>query len=339
MTERTGRGAPRWFRRTVTIVVTLVAVLAALVVGLTLLPYNPPVAVSPGALTAEQAEAGYADLIAKDAADPTVLPECKSIDVRPTVPQLGVVLLFHGYTSCPNQFSALATRLAAAGYRVLVPRWPEHGVADTNAEPNPVDPQELANFAMRTTAIALGLDQRTVLGGLSGGATLALWAAEHNAGVQRVVALGPFFGPTAVPTLLSHATGNLMRFVPNVDVWWDFSRQEADQVPRYSYAKFATRSLAGLMSIGSTVGRTRSNAYVVHVLNAADASLDPAAVRVLVGQQRDAGDLVSVYEFPASLHAPDRYVDPDDPDNRIEQTYPALVDLFTTGATGRLTPS
>jgi hypothetical protein len=48
---------------------------------------------------------------------------------------------------------------------------------------------------------------------------------------------------------------------------------------------------------------------------------------------------VSVYEFPASLHAPDRYVDPDDPDNRIEQTYPALVDLFTTGATGLLTPS
>jgi hypothetical protein len=93
------------------------------------------------------------------------------------------------------------------------------------------------------------------------------------------------------------------------------------------------------MSIGSTIGRTRSNAYVVHVLNAADASLDPAAVRVLVGQQRDAGDLVSVYEFPASLHAPDRYVDPDDPDNRIEQTYPALVDLFTTGATGLLTPS
>ena len=339
VTERTGHGAPRWFRRTVTILVTVVAVLAALVIGLTVLPYNPPVAVSPGALTAEQAEAGYADLIAKDTANPTVLPECKSLDVHPTVPQLGVVLLFHAYTSCPNQFSALAGRLAAAGYRVLVPRWPEHGIADTNAEPVPVDPQDLANFAMRTTAIALGLDQRTVVCGLSGGATLALWAAEHNAGVQRVVALAPFLSPAAVPTRLSHAAGNLMRYAPNLDVWWDFSLKEADQVPRYSYAKFATRSLAGLMSIASTLGTTRSNAYVVHVLNAGDESVDPAAIRVLVGQQRDAGDLVSVYEFPASLHAPDRYVDPDDPDNRIEQTYPALVDLFTTGATGLLTPS
>ena len=186
---------PRWLRRTVTVLVTIVAVVAALVIGLTVLPSNPPVAVSPGALTPEQAEAGYADLIAKDTADPTVLPECKSLDVRPTVPQLGVVLLFHGYTSCPNQFSALAGRLAAAGYRVLVPRWPEHGIADTDAEPNPVDGQELANFAMRTTAIALGLDKRTVVGGLSGGATLALWAAEHNADVQRVVALAPFLGP------------------------------------------------------------------------------------------------------------------------------------------------
>ncbi len=339
VTERAGGGVPRWLRRTVTVLVTIVAVVAALVIGLTVLPSNPPVAVSPGALTSEQAEAGFADLIAKDTADPTVLPECKSLDIRPTVPQLGVVLLFHGYTSCPNQFSALAGRLAAAGYRVLVPRWPEHGIADTDAEPNPVDGQELANFAMRTTAIALGLDKRTVVGGLSGGATLALWAAEHNAEVQRVVALAPFLGPTSVPTVLSHATGNAMRLAPNVDVWWNFSRKEADQVPRYSYAKFATKSLAGLMSLGSTLGATRSNAYVVHVLNGADASVDPAVVRALVGRQRDAGDLVSLYEFPASLQAPHAYVDPDDPANKIEQTLPALVDLFTTGATGLLTPS
>ena len=48
---------------------------------------------------------------------------------------------------------------------------------------------------------------------------------------------------------------------------------------------------------------------------------------------------MSVYEVPASLHAPHEYVDPDDPANKIEQTFPALVDLFTTGATGLLTPS
>ena len=339
MTERTGPSGPRWRRRTLSIVVTVALVVAAIAVGLTFLPYNPPVATSPGALTTEQAEASYADLVAKDTADPSVLPECRSRDVRPTVPQQGIVLLYHAYTSCPNQFAALATKLSEAGYRVLVPRWPEHGVANSSAEPQSVDGQQLADFGMRTTAIALGLDKRTVLGGLSGGATLALWAAEHNAGVQRVVAVAPFLSPKSVPNLLSHATGNAMRYAPNVNVWWDFSSRDAEQVPRYSYAKFATRSLAGLMTLGSTLGTTRTSAYVVYVLNAADDSVDPELVRTLVSRQRDAGNRVTSYEFPASLHAPHEYVDPEDPHNKVPETYPALIDVFTTGSTSRLTAS
>jgi len=339
VTERTGGGRPRWLRRTLTVVVTAALVIAAIAVGLSLLPYNPPVATSPGALTSDQAEASYADLVAKDTADPSVLPECRSRDVRPTVPQQGIVLLYHGYTSCPNQFSAIATTLAEAGYRVLVPRWPEHGVANRDAEPQSVDAQQLADFGMRTTAIALGLDKRTIVGGLSGGATLALWAAEHNAGVQRVVALAPFLNPKAVPNLVSHATGNVMRYVPNIDVWWDFSLKDADQVPRYSYAKFATRSLAGLMTMGSTLGTTRTSAYVVYVLNAADESVDPDLIRALVSRQRDAGNRVTIYEFPASLHAPHEYVDPEDPNNKVPETLPALLDVFTTGTTGRLSAS
>ena len=275
--------------------VTIVVVVAAVVVGLSLLPYNPPSATSPEALTPEQAEAGIADLVAKDHADPSVRSECATLDRHPSVPQLGVVLLFHGYTSCPHQFSALADRLAAAGYRVLVPRWPEHGVANMLAEPRPVDPQQLADFGMGTTAIALGLDKRTVVGGLAGGATLAMWVAEHNAGVQRVVALTPFLGPAAVPTQVSHAAGNLMRFLPNADVWWDFSLKDADQVPPYRYAKYATRTLAGLMSIGSTLGTTRSSAYIVYVLNAADGSVRPAdgsrAGRAATGRRRPRDDL------------------------------------------------
>jgi carboxylesterase len=330
---------PLWLRRTVTTVVTIAAVVVTVVVGLSFLPFSPPVATSPGALTPEQAEAGYAQLVAKDRADPTLLPECVSLDVRPTVPQQGVILLFHDYTSCPNQFAALADRLAAAGFRVLVPRWPEHGVANTTAEPDPVGAQDVADFGMRTTAIALGLDKRTVVGGFSGGATLALWAAEHNAGVQRVVALAPFLGPVAVPSVLVHATANGMRLLPSVDVWWDVARKEGSQAPRYHYAKFATRSLSGLMTLGSTLGTTRTSAYVVHVVNPADASGDPEAVRSLVGRQRDAGNRVTVYELPPSLQAPHEYLDPEYPQNKTEETFPALVEILTTGNTSRFTAS
>lgn len=339
VTERTARGVPLWLRRTVTTVVTIIAVVTAVVIGLSFLPYSPPVATSPGALTPEQAEAGYADLVAKDRVDRALLPECVSLDVRPTAPQQGVILLFHDYTSCPNQFAALADRLASAGFRVLVPRWPEHGVANTTAEPEPVDAQDVADFGMRATAIALGLDKRTVVGGFAGGATLALWAAEHNAGVQRVVALSPFLGPLAVPAVLTHATANGMRLLPSMDVWWDLNRKEGTQVPRYHYAKFGTRSLSGLMNLGSTLGTTRTSAYVVQVVNPADASADPEAVRALVGRQRDAGNRVTVYELPASIQAPHDYLDPANSRNKPEETFPALVEILTTGATGRFTAS
>jgi pimeloyl-ACP methyl ester carboxylesterase len=339
VTERTARGVPLWLRRTVTTVVTIIAVVTAVVIGLSFLPYSPPVATSPGALTPEQAEAGYADLVAKDRVDRALLPECVSLDVRPTAPQQGVILLFHDYTSCPNQFAALADRLASAGFRVLVPRWPEHGVANTTAEPEPVDAQDVADFGMRATAIALGLDKRTVVGGFAGGATLALWAAEHNAGVQRVVALSPFLGPLAVPAVLTHATANGMRLLPSMDVWWDLNRKEGTQVPRYHYAKFGTRSLSGLMNLGSTLGTTRTSAYVVQVVNPADASADPEAVRALVGRQRDAGNRVTVYELPASIQAPHDYLDPANSKNKPEETFPALVEILTTGATGRFTAS
>ena len=330
---------PLWVRRTATILVTIIAVVAAVLVGLSFLPYSPPVATSPGALTSEQAEAGYAELVAKDRADITLLPECVSLDVRPTVAQQGVVLLFHDYTSCPNQFAALADRLASAGFRVLVPRWPEHGVANTTAEPAPVDAQDAADFAMRTTALALGIDKRTVVGGFSGGATLALWAAEHNASVQRVVALAPFLAPAAVPAVLAHATANGMRLLPSVDVWSDLSRKEDGQAPRYQYTKFATRSLSGLMTLGSTLGTTRTGAYVVQVVNPADAPADLEAVRALVGRQRDAGNRVTVYELPPSIQAPHDYLNPKDPQNKAEETFPALVEILTTGTTGGFTAS
>jgi hypothetical protein len=62
-------------------------------------------------------------------------------------------------------------------------------------------------------------------------------------------------------------------------------------------------------------------------------------VRALVSRQRDAGNRVSIYEFPASLQAPHEYVDPEDPNNKVPETYPALVDVLTSGTTSRLTPT
>jgi hypothetical protein len=93
------------------------------------------------------------------------------------------------------------------------------------------------------------------------------------------------------------------------------------------------------MNLGSTLGTTRTSAYVVQVVNPTDASADPEAVRALVGRQRDAGNRVTVYELPATISAPHEYLDPEDPQNKAGETFPALVEILTTGTTGLLTAS
>jgi alpha-beta hydrolase superfamily lysophospholipase len=43
-------------------------------------------------------------------------------------PLQGTVLLYHGFTACPQQYDELAELLAQAGYRVVVPLLPGHGL-------------------------------------------------------------------------------------------------------------------------------------------------------------------------------------------------------------------
>ena len=76
----------------------------------------------------EEAKARVAAIQAEEAADPTIVPECRTRLLDHGVPTAQVVVLFHGYTNCPKQYEKLAPELADRGYTVLVPRMPHHGI-------------------------------------------------------------------------------------------------------------------------------------------------------------------------------------------------------------------
>ncbi|MEM8808795.1 MAG: alpha/beta fold hydrolase [Cyanobacteria bacterium P01_G01_bin.38] len=109
-----------------------------------------------------------------------------------------VCLFFHGFTAGPYQFEPLGQTLHKAGYNILVPRLPGHGIAGdwTPRNPPPLtnDPHVYLKFALHWLGVAQKMGNQVVLGGLSGGATLAAWLALEKADeINRTLLFAPYF--------------------------------------------------------------------------------------------------------------------------------------------------
>ena len=133
----------------------------------------------------------------QDTADPQVLPECRSrLLVHPNKTAKAVLML-HGYTSCPKDYSELAQLFYDRGYNVYVPREPHHGLQDVN-QTSKVKADELVGYADAGMDVVAGLGEEAGVIGLSGGGVLATWLAEYRPdSVAHLLALAPFYQPDA----------------------------------------------------------------------------------------------------------------------------------------------
>lgn len=316
------------------------ATVAAVVLAVTMLWFWPaPAVASHGEiLTRVAADDGFRELVAADSVDPELLPECRSARYDPAGEARGVVLLLHGYTSCPHQFDAVAKALADDGYVVLAPRWPGHGYAHTILERGAVDLGAIARFGDRMVDIASGISRSVTVVGLSGGGTLALWLAANRPEIDRTVALAPMLNPAIVPTWLSRPAGNLLSVLPSFPIWWDFDLREKAQVPRYSYAQWQTHSIATFMAMGrSVVAVPRgSHAQTIVVVNDADDSVDNDSIEAAVDSLRRDGAAIDRIRLPARLGLPHEYIDAEDPHNDVTRILPPLVRLIETGKADEL---
>src|SRR5262249_53762108 len=91
------------------------------------------------------------------------------------------IVLVHGITNCPQQFAALGDQLFGAGWNVLIPRLPRHGLCDrmTSALAQ-LTAAELRDYADGVLDIAAGLGDEVTIAGLSAGGVVAAWAAQHR---------------------------------------------------------------------------------------------------------------------------------------------------------------
>jgi len=100
----------------------------------------------------------------------------------------GTIMMFHGYTACPQQFDRLIPLLTARGYTVLVPTLPGFGYKyktvkgkiEDYIEDMPEDPSLYREFGDRMVAImkAVGRGKKLIFGH-SLGATVASYVNYH----------------------------------------------------------------------------------------------------------------------------------------------------------------
>ena len=92
---------------------------------------------------------------------PEVDPVCRSILLTHGNRSERSVVLFHGYTNCPQQFRELGQMFYDLGYNVLIPRLPRHGLADRKVENlSPLQAAELRDCADISVDIACSLGHK-----------------------------------------------------------------------------------------------------------------------------------------------------------------------------------
>lgn len=108
-----------------------------------------------------------------------------------------VCLFFHGFTATPEQFVQIGKAFYQAGYNILIPLLPGHGVAGDwnkdNPPPLPEDKQIYQKFGLHWLQVAQSLGKQIIVGGLSGGSTLAAWLAlECPEQIDRTLVFAPY---------------------------------------------------------------------------------------------------------------------------------------------------
>lgn len=190
--------------------------------------------------------------IARDAADPTL-----AVTALPRLYEHGKrvrnsVLLFHGFTNCPQQFDELARQFYNRGCNVFVPRIPRHGLKDrlttTLAD---LTGAELVDCTLDAYHVVSGLGERVSALGLSLGGSMALWLAQAMP-IDLAVPIAPFLTPIGFSRGVASVAMHALYAIPSIYWWWD-PRVKAGSLPVYAYPGFPTHALAEVTFFGDAI--------------------------------------------------------------------------------------
>lgn len=297
-------------------------------------PFTPQLAADP------QPVAGYAEALVRiEAMQATereeINPRCRTELMTHGGETARVIVLFHGYTTCPAQFHELGMRFHELGYNVFIPRLPQHGFQDRlTSAPAQLTAEALVEYADNMTDMAQGLGQEVTVMGTSLGGTLTSWVAQHRADVAQAVPISPLFGPSAVPNTFVSPLTNLLRWWPDNYMWWNTGLKAEIEAPDYIYPGRSSRGLGEILRLGLSVRRAASRnpmaaQSVVVITNPADGVVNNQLTEELVGEWRAQGAIgVQTYEFRADLSLRHDFIDPNQTEPQVDYVYPVLIELI-----------
>jgi alpha-beta hydrolase superfamily lysophospholipase len=190
--------------------------------------------------------------IAADAADSALNPRAVPRFYTHGRPTTDAVVLFHGFTNCPQQFDELARGFYRRGCNVIVPRIPGHGLKNrlTYALAD-VTSEQLQSFAAQLYWLTSGLGKRVSAFGLSLGGTLALWLAQTQP-LDLAAPIAPFLVPLPFSEKTGSALAHVLNALPNFYWWWD-PRIKEKCLPTYAYPGFPTHAMAQMVFLGDAI--------------------------------------------------------------------------------------
>ena len=244
-----------------------------------------------------------------------------------------VIVLLHGFTTCPEQFHELGKQYFQAGYNVLIPRMPYHGLSDrlTNALIN-LTAENLAAFGDRVLDIAHGLGKKVTVMGISGSGTLICWLAQNRADLDFAVSIAPLFGLAFIPPAFTKPFERIALLLPNFYLWWD-PRTKAEN-PYSIYYAYPGYPLHALVEIIRLAMITRAQAeksaprakHITLVINESEPAVSNTEIfKLLKSWKKHGKGNVSEYYFEKDMKLPHDIITPGTPNLPIEMIHPRLV--------------
>jgi len=325
----------RWPRRLLGALGVTLGIVVAFAAFLLLKPVDVPasLATTRPAASHDDAISRFAAMERREAGQ-DLLPVCRSklLDHGARVER--AIVLFHGYTNCPEMFEKLGETLFAAGYNVLIPLAPEHGETDReHSTLSDLTAEELIAYGDEAVDVAAGLGDEVTVLGLSGGGVVAAYLAQFREDVDLAIPAAPFLGLRSVPAVLTSALVNLADLLPPIAWGIPESMASGGEYAPYAGLDNNTRSAAAYMRLGRLVlddaarnphraGRT------VTVVNEGDDTVNNELADELTSRWRAlAPGSTGEHRFPASLALPHDLVGPDRVDEQTSVTYPVLLKL------------
>jgi len=341
MNDSTEHKPGYWFSRhkivTILLIILGVVVVALLVVAL--LPFQIKAVPQPDPASSHiEAMQRLEAVIAEEQENPDINPVCYTRAMTHGQETENVIVLLHGFTSCPQQMEELGKIFFEKGYNVLIPREPHHGEVERVENSTPkISAEELADFAMDTVDIAHGLGEKVTVLGLSGGGSIATWLAQERDDIDLAVPIAPFLGIGFIPTPLNRPVAQLLDDIPNIWQWWDpVNKENNPHTGEYQYPRYGTHGLAEYMRLGylaqNDARKEPPAAKILMIYNAADPSVNNGIIDQFLAlwevHNRSGTASIESFMFPEGENLPHDLITVERDPKNTSLVYPKLLELL-----------